>query len=103
MSGRITIFGYGPVGSATAARLLAEGREVTAAQRRAPPDLPMGATFTPCDALDRDAVVKAVRHAEQFVVAIGFAYSGVVWHEAWPKAESGAARSVVAARAISGT
>jgi uncharacterized membrane protein YccF (DUF307 family) len=28
MSGRIVIFGYGPTGRATAARLLAEGREV---------------------------------------------------------------------------
>ena len=86
MKGRITIFGYGPVGSATAARLMAEGREVTVAQRRAPPDLPDGLTFAPCDALDSDTVVKAVRDAEQFVVAIGFAYSGVVWREAWPNA-----------------
>ena len=83
---RITIFGYGSVGRATATRLLAEGREVVVAQRRAPPDLPKGATFAPCDALDRDAVVKAARGAEQFVVAIGFPYSGVVWREAWPKA-----------------
>jgi predicted dinucleotide-binding enzyme len=60
MTDRITIFGYGPVGRATAARLMAEGREVTVAQRRAPPDLPKGATFAPSDALDRDTVVKAV-------------------------------------------
>jgi nucleoside-diphosphate-sugar epimerase len=86
MSGRIAIFGYGPVGRATAARLIAEGREVTVAQRRAPPNLPDGLRFAPCDALDSDTVVKAVRDAEQFVVAIGFAYSGIVWREAWPKA-----------------
>jgi nucleoside-diphosphate-sugar epimerase len=36
--------------------------------------------------LDRDAVGKAVRGAEQFVVAVGFTYSGAVWREAWPKA-----------------
>ena len=83
---RITIFGYGSVGRATATRLLAEGREVLIAQRRAPPDLPKGATFAPCDALDRDSVVKAARGSGQFVVAIGFPYSGVVWREAWPKA-----------------
>ena len=83
---RITIFGYGRVGRATAARLMAEGREVIIAQRRAPPDLPKGATFAPSDALDRDAVAKAVHGAGQFVVAVGFAYSGVVWREAWPKA-----------------
>jgi nucleoside-diphosphate-sugar epimerase len=86
MTDRITVFGYGPVGRATAARLTADGREVTVAQRRMPPDLPQGATFAPADALDRDAVVKAVRGSGQFVVAIGFPYSGIVWREAWPKA-----------------
>jgi nucleoside-diphosphate-sugar epimerase len=86
MTGRITIFGCGPVGQAVATRLLAEGRDVIIAQRRAPPDLPKGATFAPSDALDRDAVVKAATGAEQFVVAIGFPYSGVLWREAWPKA-----------------
>jgi nucleoside-diphosphate-sugar epimerase len=86
MTDRITIFGYGPVGRETTARLVAEGRKVVVAQRNAPSDLPKGATFTPVDALDRDAVVKAARGAGQFVVAIGFAYSGVVWREAWPKA-----------------
>jgi len=86
MTDRIRIFGYGSVGLAIAARLLAEGREVIVAQRRAPHDLPKGATFAPADALDRDAVIKAVRDAGQFVVAIGFAYSGVIWREAWPKA-----------------
>ena len=35
MTDRITIFGYGPVGRATAARLVAEGREVIVAQRNA--------------------------------------------------------------------
>jgi nucleoside-diphosphate-sugar epimerase len=86
MTERIAIFGYGPVGRATAARLAADGREVIVVQRRAPPDLPKGATFAPADALDRGAVVKAVRGAGQFVVAIGFPYSGVVWREVWPKA-----------------
>jgi nucleoside-diphosphate-sugar epimerase len=86
MTDRIAIFGYGPVGQATAARLLAEGREVIVAQRRAPPDLPKGATFAPTDALDRDTVVKAVREAGQFVVTIGLPYSGVLWRDVWPKA-----------------
>ncbi len=86
MTDRITIFGYGPVGRATAARLVAEGREVIVAQRNAPPNPQKGVTFAPADALDRDAVIKAVRGAGQFVVAIGFPYSGVLWREAWPKA-----------------
>src|ERR1700760_2955932 len=88
MTDRITIFGYGPVGRATAARLLSEGREVIVAQRNAPNDLPRGATFAPADALDRDAVVKAVKGSGQFVVAIGFPYSGVLWRDMWPKATS---------------
>jgi nucleoside-diphosphate-sugar epimerase len=86
MTGRIAIFGYGPVGRAIAERLSSEGRELVVAQRRAPPGLPKGAAFTPCDALDAEAVVKAARGADQIVVAIGFDYSGVVWRDAWPKA-----------------
>jgi len=86
MTDRITIFGYGQVGRATTARLIAEGREVIVVQRNAPSDMPNGATFAPADALDRDAVVKAVRGSGQFVVAIGFPYSGVVWRDVWPRA-----------------
>ena len=88
MTDRITIFGYGPTGRATAARLIAEGREVIVAQRNPPGDLPKGATFAPVDALDRDAVVKAVHGSGQFVVAIGFPYSGSLWRDVWPKAVS---------------
>jgi len=86
MTGRIAIFGYGAVGRATARRLLSEDRDVVVAQRRAPPDLPKGAAFAPCDALDAEAVEKAARGADHIVVAIGFEYSGIVWREAWPKA-----------------
>jgi hypothetical protein len=67
MTGRIAIFGYGPV-----------GRELIVAQRRAPPYPPKGATFVACDALDREAMVKAARGAEQIVAAIGFAF-GRAW------------------------
>ena len=86
MSGRIVIFGYGPTGRATAERLLAEGREVVVAQRSAPATLPKGARFVACDALDREAVAATARQGEQFVVTIGFPYSGEVWREVWPKA-----------------
>jgi nucleoside-diphosphate-sugar epimerase len=88
MTDRVPIFGYGPIGRATAARLIAEGREVIVAQRNAPSDLPKGATFAPVDALDRDAVIKVVRGSGQFVVTIGFAYSGALWRDVWPKAIS---------------
>ena len=86
MNGKITIFGYGPCGRAAMVRLLADGREVVIAQRKAPAGLPKGATFAPCDALDRDGVLKAARGSDQFVVAIGFPYVGKLWREAWPKA-----------------
>ncbi len=99
MTGRIAIFGYGPVGRAIAGRLLAGGREVIVAQRRQPPDLPKGAAFAPCDALDGDAVVKTVREAEQFVVAIGFPYSGIVWRDAWPRAMANVVAASKASRA----
>jgi nucleoside-diphosphate-sugar epimerase len=85
MSGRITIFGLGPCGRATMTRLLAEGREVVVAQRHAPDDLPKGAQFVPCDALDRESVINATRGSDQIVVAIGFPYVGRVWREVWPK------------------
>ena len=88
MTDRVPIFGYGPIGRATAARLIAEGREVIVAQRNTPSDLPKGATFAPVDALDRDAVTKVVRGSEQFVVTIGFAYSGTLWRDVWPTAIS---------------
>jgi predicted dinucleotide-binding enzyme len=55
MTDRVTIFGYGPVGRGTAARLADEGREVIIAQRNAPSDLPKGAAFKPADACRRGA------------------------------------------------
>jgi nucleoside-diphosphate-sugar epimerase len=88
MTDRITVFGYGPTGRATTARLLAEGREIIVAQRNRPIDLPRGVTFAAVDALDHDAVVKAARGSGQFVVTIGFPYSGALWRDAWPKAIS---------------
>ena len=57
MTDRIAIFGYGPTGRATAKRLVAQGREVIVAQRRAPTDLVKGASFVPCDALDAESVL----------------------------------------------
>ena len=86
MSGKITIFGYGPTGKATAERLVAAGRETAIAQRSKPAALPKGVAFVACDALDRDSVLKAARGSDQFVVAIGFPYVGKFWREAWPKA-----------------
>ena len=86
MTDRITIFGYGPTGRATAERLAAQGREIVVAQRTKPPALTQGATFAACDALNGESVLAAARGSGQIVVAVGFPYEGNVWREAWPKA-----------------
>ena len=86
MSGRITIFGYGPVGQATAERLNAAGRGMLVAQRSKPAALPRGAAFVAADALDRDSVIGATRGSGAIVVAIGFPYAGRLWRVAWPRA-----------------
>jgi 2-polyprenyl-6-methoxyphenol hydroxylase-like FAD-dependent oxidoreductase len=76
MNGKITIFGYGPVGKATAERLSAQDREITIAQRSKPEALPEGAAFTACDALDPESVLEAARSSAEIVVAIGMPYEG---------------------------
>lgn len=86
MNDKITIFGYGPTGKATAERLAAQGRELVVAQRSKPAALPRTAVFTPCDALDRESVLEAAQGSGQIVVAIGMPYEGALWRDAWPKA-----------------
>jgi nucleoside-diphosphate-sugar epimerase len=86
MNGRITIFGYGPCGREATMKLACQGRDVVVAQRQTPADLPKGARFAPCNALDRESVIGAARGSDQIVVAIGLPYEGKLWREAWPKA-----------------
>jgi nucleoside-diphosphate-sugar epimerase len=86
MNEQIVIFGYGPVGRATTLRLLAAGRRVKVAQRSRPEDLPAGAAFQSCDALDAAAVRAACEGATQIVVTIGFPYISAVWRRNWPRA-----------------
>jgi nucleoside-diphosphate-sugar epimerase len=86
MTEDIVILGYGPVGRATAALLLAQGRKVRVAQRKQPADLPAGLRFTACDVLDAGSVRAALAGASQVVVSIGFAYTGKVWEAQWPVA-----------------
>lgn len=86
MDDEIVMFGYGPVGRATVARLVAQDRPVRVAQRSRPADLPAGLRFTPCDVLDAGSVHAAVAGAAQVVVAIGFPYVGKLWAQLWPRA-----------------
>ena len=87
MTDRITIFGYGPVGRAAvdAARGRGpRGDRSAAAPRAAGPG--EGSNVRALRrARPRGGRQGGARHG-QFVVAIGFAYSGVIWREAWPKA-----------------
>ncbi len=85
-SGLVTVFGYGPTGEATIARLAARGTPVRLVQRKRPASLPAGVAFMPCDVLDAAQVRSAMTGATQAVVTIGFEYRGKVWREAWPKA-----------------
>ncbi len=84
--GLITVFGYGPTGEATVERLLARGQAVRVAQRKRPANLPAGASFITCDALNADDVKRAVSGAEQAVITVGFEYRGDFWKVVWPKA-----------------
>lgn len=85
MNGLTVVLGFGVVGRATTAALLARGSAVCVAQRHRPADLPAGAEFRPCDILDAGAVRKAVAGASQVVLAVGFAYDARVWRAVWPK------------------
>jgi nucleoside-diphosphate-sugar epimerase len=77
------IIGYGAVGRATAAALVARGDNVRIAQRSRPADLPAGADYRPCDTLDAAGVRAAIDGADQVVLAVGFAYDRKVWRKVW--------------------
>lgn len=86
MSDKIVILGFGPVGKDTAERLVRAGKTVVVGQRRAPKDLPKGASFVPCDVLDAASVRAATAGATQVVASFGFTYDGAVWRKSWPPA-----------------
>lgn len=86
MTNEILVLGYGAVGRAVVAQLLAEGRHVRIAQRSQPADMPRAVPFTPCDLLDATSVETAMAGAAQVIVAVGFAYDGDLWASAWPRA-----------------
>jgi nucleoside-diphosphate-sugar epimerase len=99
MPGEIVVLGYGPVGKDTTERLARSGQAVKVAQRREPPGLPSGATFVSCDVLDPDSLRAATNGASQVVAALGFAYDGKVWAEAWPRAMNNLLDACAGARA----
>jgi nucleoside-diphosphate-sugar epimerase len=86
MTGEILVLGYGAVGKATVARLLAEGRVATVVQRSRPKDLPQAVEFISCDVLDLVSLQAAAKNASQIVVALGFKYDRKVWRDCWPRA-----------------
>ncbi len=86
MTQTIVILGHGPVGKATAHRLVRAGHRVRVAQRTRPLDLTSGAAFQACDVLNAEAVGAAIAGADQVVLAVGFSYTGAVWRRDWPRA-----------------
>lgn len=88
MREKIVVLGYGPVGQAVIAQLMAEGqsRDVVVAQRHRPNSLPEGVTFVACDSQILASVQAAFAGASQIVLTIGFAYERAVWAEQWPRA-----------------
>jgi nucleoside-diphosphate-sugar epimerase len=77
------IIGFGAVGRATAAALLARGDSIRIAQRSRPADLPPGAAWRTCDVLDAGSVRNAIDGADQVVLAVGFTYDRKVWRAVW--------------------
>ncbi len=102
MNQDIVIFGYGPVGCATAALLAQQGRAVRIAQRHQASDLPPGMGFIQADVLDEASVLRATEGAAQIVIALGFPYAAKVWQAAWPPAMANllAAAARAAARVV---
>ncbi|MCB1493274.1 MAG: NAD-dependent epimerase/dehydratase family protein [Rhodobiaceae bacterium] len=84
MTSATTIFGYGPVGRATAALLAGRGYRVRVVQRTTPARLPVGADFLKGDLLDRASVEAAAQGASHVVCAVGLPYRSAVWERDWP-------------------
>ncbi len=93
----ILVIGYGPVGAATVALL--QDRNVRVAQRQAPPHLPPGTAFMPCDVLDAASLRKAAEGTTQIVLAVGFPYEAKAWRASWPVAMANVLKAAEAARA----
>ncbi|MDQ0392148.1 NAD-dependent epimerase/dehydratase family protein [Labrys monachus] len=85
MPEKILILGYGPIGQAIVQQLAAAGRTSTIVQRRRPENLPEGAVFEACDALDGPALRRVVQGASAVVCTIGLAYDSAVWEKSWPR------------------
>ncbi|MFC2249648.1 NAD-dependent epimerase/dehydratase family protein [Labrys portucalensis] len=85
MPAKIMILGYGPIGRAVARQLSDAGREALVAQRREPANLPSGARFRACDALDRASLTAALQGHDVLICTIGLAYDAAIWERDWPR------------------
>jgi nucleoside-diphosphate-sugar epimerase len=91
MTDRIAIFGYGPVGRATAARLIAEGREVIV-ERRLPQR--KAAVFVGSPGVLHDyAYVPDIARATTTLLAAPDSAFGQAWH--MPARQPGATRDLL--------
>lgn len=82
----IAVVGYGALGAAITAQLIASGRSVRVLQRTRPARLPDGAAFLSCDVLDAAHTEEALRGAGDVICALGFPYVSAIWEAAWPQA-----------------
>ena len=81
----IAVAGYGAVGRAVTARLVARGERVTVIQRSDPGTLPEGARFVPADAVTGEGLARALGDAHTLICAVGLPYSGKVFRRDWPR------------------
>lgn len=83
---KIAVLGFGGVGRATVATLLAQGDQVRIAHHRSPERMPAEATFLACDALDAEAVKAAARDMDAVVFSVAFPYATSTWRRDFPVA-----------------
>ena len=82
---RLSIFGYGAVGRATAELVARRGDAVRIVQRSRPQAIASGCSFMTADSTDRDATVAACAGVDAVICALGFPYDSAVWRHAWPQ------------------
>ena len=83
-AGSIAVTGYGAVGRAVVAQLLARGTKVTLVQRSKPAGLPKGVAFKTTDLEDPKAAIEACKGVEAVICATGLPYTVKAFSQDWP-------------------
>ena len=96
---RVTVLGYGGLGRAAVAQLVAQGDEVRVGHYRPVKDLPPGVEFVECNVLDAASATAACARAEAVVFAVAFPYLSDVWVRDFPVATRNVVDACASARA----